>query len=442
VWLTGLLLVCLVSAHVTAAGDAVFSQIDTIVKSISEITGLPEKHSVPYGRMSKRQLRQFLNKRIKKSLKPEEIYADELALKMFGFVPQDFDLRKSTVDLLTEQAAAFYDYDEKKLFLMEDSSVVGDTVTLAHELAHALADQHFHLSNFMEDTPASDDENLAHSAVVEGEATWVMIAYGLKQAGQPPVPTPEMVRAMSDSGQSSTAEFPVLRQAPLYIRQSLLFPYSYGTSFFDAVYRKMGKRAFSEVFAHPPVDSAQIIHPERYFAHEEPARPPLPSVFSKRNHVITDGSVGEFDHQMLIHAYVDEEEADSLAPHVRGGQFKIVSAGNGNRPVLEYASEWDSPDSASRFYRAYERILCGKWKTCDVTIRENGILAGSGDNGLFICRIHGNTLWSVEGLSSEAEWRGLKTAWSEGSRARLVAPGGTLPAAIPTDPRRDDLTLH
>ncbi len=77
--------------------------------------------------MSKRQLRQFLTKRIKKTLKPEEIYADELALKMFGLVPQDFDLRKSTIDLLTEQAAAFYDYDEKKLFLLEDSSFAAET---------------------------------------------------------------------------------------------------------------------------------------------------------------------------------------------------------------------------------------------------------------------------------------------------------------------------
>src|SRR5438309_5689736 len=202
------------SAQSSAASDPAFGQIDSIVQSLSEITGLSERHPVPYGRMSKRQLRQFLNKRIKKTLRPEDIYADELALKMFGFVPQDFDLRKSTIDLLTEQAAAFYDYDEKKLFLLDDSSVTSDTVTLAHELAHAVADQHFHLDNFMDDTPASDDENLAHSAVVEGEATWVMIAYNLKQSGQAPVPTPEMIQAMSDSGQSSMTDFPVLRQSP------------------------------------------------------------------------------------------------------------------------------------------------------------------------------------------------------------------------------------
>src|SRR5438309_12001654 len=176
-WLASLVLFCLASAHLAATNDAVFGQIDSIVKSISDIAGLTEKHSVPYGRMSKRQLRQFLNKRIKKSLKPEEIYADELALKMFGFVPQDFDLRKSTIDLLTEQAAAFYDYDAKKLFLLQDTSLDEETTTLAHELSHALADQTFNLGRFMDESPINDDENLAHTAVVEGQASWLMIAY-------------------------------------------------------------------------------------------------------------------------------------------------------------------------------------------------------------------------------------------------------------------------
>jgi hypothetical protein len=410
--LAGLLLFCLIGTHLAIADDAVFGQIDSIVKTLSEITGLPEKHPVPYGRMSKRQLRQFLNKRIKKSLKPEEIYADELALKMFGFVPQNFDLRKSTIDLLTEQAAAFYDYDEKKLFLMEDSSVVGDAVTLAHELMHALSDQHFHLNTFMDDTPASDDENLAHSAVVEGEATWVMIAYNLKQAGQAPVPTPEMLRSMSDGGQSSMTDFPVLRQAPLYIQQSLLFPYSYGATFFDAVYRKLGQRAFTEVFTHPPVDSTQIIHPERYFAHDQPVHPLLPDLPSKRDDVITEGSVGEFDHQMLIREYVGEDEANSLAPHLRGGQFQILSAGVGHRPVLRYSSEWSSPESAARFGDAYEKIIHGKWKHCDIAMKQDGILGGTGDNGLFIARQKGAVFWIVEGLSSEVEWRQLRALWT------------------------------
>src|SRR5438876_12311672 len=111
----------LCGAAVRQSDRQVFDQINSIVKSLSGITGLSENHPVQYARISKRQLRQFLTKRIKKTVKPDELYVDELSLKMFGLVPADFDLRRSTIDLLTEQAAAFYDYDKKKLFLLERS---------------------------------------------------------------------------------------------------------------------------------------------------------------------------------------------------------------------------------------------------------------------------------------------------------------------------------
>ncbi len=118
-----------------------------------------------------------------------------------------------------------------------------------------------------------------------------MIAYDLKQAGQPPVPTPEMLRMVVDSSDSSMADYPVLKGSPLYIQQSLLFPYTEGTLFFDAVYKKMGKRAFSAVFTDAPCDSAQIIHPERYFAHEKPSTPELPKLASSSRER-ADGRIG------------------------------------------------------------------------------------------------------------------------------------------------------
>jgi hypothetical protein len=389
--------------------DPAFAEIDSIVKSLSEITGLAEKHSVPYGRMTKRQLHQFLTKRIKKTLKPEEIRADELSLKMFGLVPPDFDLKKSTIDLLTEQAAAFYDYDEKKLFLLADSSIEAETTTLAHELSHALADQHFNLENFMEETPSNDDENLAHTAVVEGQASWLMIAYELKRGGQPPVPTEEMLKSVADSGETSMADYPVLKSSPLYIQQSLLFPYSEGTRFFNAVYRKLGKAAFAEVFTHPPVSSAQIIHPEKYFAHEKPTEPALPKLAPEGKEV-TDGSMGEFDHQMLLQQYLGEARATELAPHLRGGRFRIVTRGHDGKPMLLYAVEWDSPDSAAEYFADYGKILQKKWAHCDFAEQKKAMAAGTGDNGWFVVWLSGNTVSSVEGLKDVAEWQRLKIA--------------------------------
>ncbi len=411
----------LVAARQRANDDPVFAQINSIVKSLSEITGLSEKHTVPYGRMSKHQLRQFLSKRIKKTLMPEEIRADELALKMFGLVPQGFDLKKSTIDLLTEQAAAFYDYDEKKLFLLEDTSFDSETTTLAHELSHALADQHFDLAKFMEETPSNDDENLAHTAVVEGQASWLMIAYGLKQAGQAPVPTPEMLNSVVDSSETSMAEYPVLKGSPLYIQQSLLFPYTEGTLFFDAVYKKMGKEAFSSVFTDAPVDSAEIIHPERYFAHEKPVKPNLPKLsVTLQGKEITEGSVGEFDHEMLIRQYAGEKEASAIAPHLRGGQFKILQSGKQRKPVLEYASEWDSEAQAAKFFSWYEKILQAKWKRCDVSLAGDTVFAGTGDNGYFVARITGTTISSIEGLNDLDEWKRLKAPAAEQSASKVA----------------------
>lgn len=205
--------------------DPVFKQINSIVNTLSAITGLTEEHAVPVGRISQSQLRKFLAHRVKTTLKAKEVYADELSLKMFGLVPADFDLRKSTVDLLTEQAAAFYDYQEKKLMMLDAASFSSEELTLSHELAHALADQHFNLSKFVEDTSENDDENLAHAAVVEGQASWLMLAYQMRQQGIDAPPTQDVLSSVENSAEVSESGFPVLQHSPLYIQQSLMFPY-------------------------------------------------------------------------------------------------------------------------------------------------------------------------------------------------------------------------
>ncbi len=410
----------LIAAH-KRDKDPVFGQINAIVTSLSSISGLTEEHPVPYGEISKKQLRRFLKKRIKNTLRPEEIRADELALKMFGLVPQNFDLRKSTIDLLTEQAAAFYDYDEKKLFLLQGAPLGEETTTLAHELSHALADQHFDLERFMDESPANDDENLAHTAVVEGQASWLMIAYNLAEAGKPPVPTPEMLQSVEDSSEASGSDFPVLKASPLYIQQSLLFPYTDGTKFFDAVFRKVGKSAFSAVFREAPSASSQILHPEQYFAREKPLIPTLPRLdLGQSDKEVTEGSVGEFDHRLLLWQYVGQARAYELASHLKGAQFRVTSTGKGRKPVLEYISKWASGKSAAEYFAAYKKVLEGKWKRCDASTNNSTEFAGVGDDGFFVTHLRGDTLISVEGLEDPAGWAALQAGFRAGKlSARL-----------------------
>lgn len=396
-----LLLAACLCAAARKEKDPAFEQIDSIVKTLSDITGFTEKKTVPYGRMSKGELRKFLNKRIKKTVKPDEIRADELSLKMFGLVPRDFDLKKSTIDLLTEQAAAFYDYDEKKLFMLDDASFTEETTTLAHELGHALADQHFDLGKYMEDSPSNDDENLAHTAVVEGQASWLMIAYELKASGKDPIPTPDMVKSVADTSEGSMSDSPVLKNSPLYIQESLLFPYSVGTAFFDAVFKRDGKAAFSEVFTDPPVDSSQIMHPEKYFAHEKPSLPALPKLAENlKTKEITEGSMGEFDHSILLRQYLGDAKAAGISKHLRGGQFKIIEIDKTKHPTLVYASQWDSPETAAEYFAAYKKVLHSKWRHLNEQTDSKDTFKGTGDNGYFETHLEKDRVTSVEGMSA------------------------------------------
>jgi hypothetical protein len=405
-----LLFLCLLdpASASQSKSDPAFKQINSIVNTLSVITGLSEEHAVPVGRISQSQLRKFLAHRVKTTLKAKEVYADELSLKMFGLVPADFDLRKSTVDLLTEQAAAFYDYQEKKLMMLDAASFSSEELTLSHELAHALADQHFNLSKFVEDTSENDDENLAHAAVVEGQASWLMLAYQMRQQGIDAPPTQDVLSSVENSAEVSESGFPVLQHSPLYIQQSLMFPYTAGTKFFDEVFKAKGKEAFSKVFTDPPKDTSQILHPDRYFHHDQQTSPEIPKVELKNvGKQIGAGSVGEFDHQILLWQSVGKQAALELAPHVRGGTFRIVETGKNKAPVLEYVSEWDTEDHAESYFTAYQTILRKKWNMCDPLKATDTVFAGKSNSGYFVAKLRGRIVSSVEGVQEFDDWKAV-----------------------------------
>src|ERR1051326_6329833 len=156
---------------------AVCDQVPAIARQLTEISGFQLKHPVPCAYITKEEVNGFLKKRVKEAASPDEIRAEELTLKKFGLVPPDFDLAKSTVDLLTEQAAAFYDFDKKKLFVTDTTPSDTQEPVLAHELSHALADQNYNLARFIKKGRKSDDGSTARLAVMEGQATWLMSEY-------------------------------------------------------------------------------------------------------------------------------------------------------------------------------------------------------------------------------------------------------------------------
>lgn len=362
------------------------------------------RHKVPYDLISRDKVKAFLEKRVKEVASPAELRAEELTLKKFGLVPQEFNLEKNTVDLLTEQAAAFYDYNKKRLYITDWTPSDTREAALVHELAHALADQNYHLDKYIRQGQKSDDGATARMAVMEGQATWLMSEYLARRMGQSLATSPSLLQMMSRSMDPGGNQFPVFDGSPLYLKETLVFPYTKGMLFQQAVFLKKGKEAFGEVFRHPPVSTQQILHPERYLeGGDTPANPALPSLPEKKGfHGLIEGSIGELDHSILLQQYLGKEIAREVAPHWRGGHYELLERKSPERVVLTYAAEWDDPAVARRYFQLYGELLGKKWKKIAVTEESADRISGQGDDGYFLLRLAGNVVTSVEGLESPA----------------------------------------
>jgi hypothetical protein len=345
-------------------------QIRAIVAELAEITGLPMKREVPVSIMSRRDLERYLDKRIRKSAKPAEIRADELTLKWLGLVPPDFDLAKSTVDLLTEQAAAFYDYKTKKLVLLENPLGEFDQFILAHELAHALADQHYRIGKFMDDKAVNDDESTARMAVVEGQASWLMTEFEMRhQRRGSLLDDDEALPRWNSLDPANSYSYPVLEKAPLYLKVGLLFPYWEGGRFQQAVLKRLGKRGFRDVFENPPSTTQHILRAETYFDKRRADTPELPKDDPPGWKTLAEGTFGELDH-LVIYRLIELPDAADLASQWRGGAYRVLESKQLCCRVV-YASRWSTPEAAERAREAWERHAARKALRGTLTIRRD-----------------------------------------------------------------------
>ena len=89
--------VCLL---LSGAANAQALQVDDILRTLSEITGWKVQRTVPAEILSRESFRKTVEEGVKDAETNKETRAAELTLKMFGLVPQDFNLARESGDLL------------------------------------------------------------------------------------------------------------------------------------------------------------------------------------------------------------------------------------------------------------------------------------------------------------------------------------------------------
>lgn len=333
-------------AACTGGGDAENPYADIVRENIPKIekaTGLKFKTPPRLESQSRDSVRAFLERRFNEELPESELTGMERAYKALGLIPRSMDLRRFMLDLLTEQVAGYYDPKAKTLYVVEggDEAVTG--ITIAHELVHALQDQHFNLDSL---TQARDDNDrlTTGQAVVEGQATLEQISamIGSDNAITALPGGWDRVRQMIREAQGS---MPIFASAPTMIQETLIFPYLTGAEFMRKFKAESpGQSPFSRM----PASTEQLMHTERYFeSRDDPTTVvlPVPSVGT----VVYQNNLGEFESRILLFEYLKEQaSAVRGASGWDGDRYMLINTPRGD--AIAWVSVWDTSIDAAEFF--------------------------------------------------------------------------------------------
>jgi hypothetical protein len=373
-----------------AASEAPLSdaRIRLIAARVERLRELRFKAPVKPLFLTRERAKQLIAHRARSEYPSREQRIDEEDLKLLGLMRPAEDLGDALEAVAEEEILGFYDDRTKRLVVIRGEAQTRALleITLAHELVHALEDQHF---RFRAPKGLSDDAALGESALAEGTATQVMIDYALRYLSTGRL----LDLALGALGPDT--------DLPSYVEKVLLFPYEEGQEFVETFRTKArGWRPLDQVLRlRHPRSSEQVLHPKKYATDERPRRiAPLElrEVLGKAWRRVDSTSVGEFDLRALFEI-VGGEPANRAAAGWDGARFELWRRSSPqDRPCpspcierdvgvlrLAWDTTRDRAEGEDRFPRVFKRGLRGKprrsSKGPSLWLSRGGAIAMSGE---------------------------------------------------------------
>ncbi len=373
-----------ISSH-AAREAAIVAATSAVLEETSKIRELPILQPVKSGAQSRVQIENMLVKNLYEQMTTGEMHATEVAYRKFGLAPATFEYRPFIIKLLLEQIAGYYDPVTREFYLADWLELETQKPVMAHELTHALQDQHFNLRRFQKWPHGDSDAQLAAHSLIEGDATLAMMVYMAKN------PLVALAFTRSLNAGVSTEQF---NQAPRALRESLIFPYLQGSQWATGVYRRDGFAGLSKAFTNLPLSTEQILHPEKYFANERPLKITLPDLSSFLNKAVAsnegspellhsvlstqysalstslptanrtlptvswrriDSDVnGEWGYYLLLDQFLNSPaESRRAAAGWAGDRYDVYEGPEPGQALIAQISAWDTEADAREFFDAY-----------------------------------------------------------------------------------------
>jgi hypothetical protein len=391
----------------------VLATTNEILEEVSKMRGLKILNSVKSGVKSRSEIEAEIIKNFEESVKPEELDAVNKTLIAYGLVPKDFNYRELMIRLLTEQVAGFYRPKSKELFIADWNELSEQRPVMAHELVHALQDQHFNLRRF-EDWPRGDsDRESAIHALIEGDATGIMYNYQLKPMKSDITRLPNIANFSElAQKQAEKEDQKVFLSTPAVIRESLIFPYVYGVGFVQELVRKSGWDGVSRAFTDLPQSTEQIIHFDKYSSREEPVKIELPNIASslgsgwKR---IDNDINGEFGYFLILSEFIDKRNARIASEGWGGDLYTLYENSKTGKLLLAHLSSWDTAKDAEEFFQAYAERTTRRYPQAKAR-KDSATNDFQTPDGRTFIQLRDRSVLIIEGLPAEDNERLVKLA--------------------------------
>jgi hypothetical protein len=349
-----------------ARNAALITATQEVLKETSEVRQLAILRPVQSSTQSRAEIERAVMKNLDEEITPADMHAAEVTLKKLGLAPPDFQYRALMIRLLTEQVAGYYEPKTRQFYLADWIDIDGQKPIMAHELTHALQDQHFNLRRFDHWPKGDSDAELAAHALIEGDATMTMAMY----VASNPLRALSFLKSMGAMS-IATEE---LDKAPRSVRESLLFPYQEGMNWTRALYKQGGWPEVSKAFTTLPQSTEQILHPDKYFAREAPVKVLVPDITSLLNsgalksvppagagasseqlrwkRLASDVN-GEWGFYLILDQFLKSAVESRRAAAGWGGDRTSVYENQKGDVLYISLSTWDTENDAREFFDAY-----------------------------------------------------------------------------------------
>jgi hypothetical protein len=289
------------------------AQIGTIILDVEESRGLPFLEVPTVTILDSKAFTERVNQQLTTELDGEQVAGQDAMFTLLGMLDPDVDLERLLIDLYTEQVAGFYDPDAKEMVV--PVSIDGITplqeITIAHELVHALTDQHFDFNDEYERRvdEGTGDDAAGMLGLVEGDATYQQFLY---------LESFDPAKAANAALEALSIDTSVLQGVPSWIQKDLTFPYEQGLVFTGYLVEEGGLEAVDEAYQAPPSSTEQILDPVKYTRNELPEDLAPLTVELDGWDLFDEAAFGEWGVRLLL--------TDTLPP----GELTQVAAGWGN----------------------------------------------------------------------------------------------------------------